>query len=161
MKRLLLLGAILALIATPLVYGATPDTRVKSILEQLDLQYEINDNGDFILIFTLEDKRTQLCFLNSGTETYEGMEIREIWSPAYKSTGPISSKIANTLLEDSFKKKIGAWQSLIQSDGITRIAIFSAKIDANCDASTLGPTIVAVVKAADEMEQTLSGTDKY
>lgn len=161
MKRILLLGAILALVATPLVYGATPDTRVKSILEQLDLKYKINDNGDFKLIFTLEDKRTQLCFINSDTETYEGMEIREIWSPAYKSTGPFSSTIANTLLEDSFKRKIGAWQSLVQSDGKNRIAIFSAKIDANCDALTLGSTIMAVVRAADEMEQTLTGTDNY
>jgi hypothetical protein len=61
-----------------------PDQRVEKALKKLGLKYTVDKDGDFKLIFTTEGDRTQVVFINSGTETLRKMEIREIWSPVAK-----------------------------------------------------------------------------
>jgi len=67
-----------------------PDHRVSSILDQLGLNYEVDGDGDFRLLFGLGDGRSQLVFVDSKTYRYQGLEVRSIWSPAYKSPTPFS-----------------------------------------------------------------------
>ncbi|MEO0079461.1 MAG: hypothetical protein ABIK44_02130 [candidate division WOR-3 bacterium] len=164
--RRLLWTAVLALVIVPVAFGQlgsskSGDHRVKKALDELGLKYTIDSDGDFKLTFEFEDGRSQLCFINSGTETFKLFEIREVWAPAYKTDGPFTATVANKLLEDSFKKKLGAWQTMVGSDG-SHLAVFAAKIDANCDAQSLHACIKAVVSAADDMEEELTGTkDEY
>ena len=51
-----------------------PDSRVEKALKKLGLKYEVDEDGDFKLVFAVEDNR-------STTETLGKMEIREVWSP--------------------------------------------------------------------------------
>ena len=85
------------------------DRRVEKKLKKLDFNYKITKKGDFKLMFNVEDGRTQLVFINSNTEEYRDFEIREIWSIAYKSSDEqFPAKVANKLLEDTSRRKLGA-----------------------------------------------------
>jgi hypothetical protein len=46
-----------------------PDQRVEKALKKLGLKYTVDKDGDFKLIFTTQGDRTQVVFINSGTET--------------------------------------------------------------------------------------------
>jgi hypothetical protein len=139
----------------------TGDSRIRAALDELELEYTVDKDGDFKLTFSFDDDRTQLLYINSGTETFKQLEIREVWSPAHKSSSAFSATLANKLLVDSQKRKIGAWSTMKYDDG-SHLAIFVAKIDANADAQSLHAVIKAVVTTADAMEEDLTGTrDEY
>jgi hypothetical protein len=140
--------------------GNTGDERVRAALEELGLSYEIDGDGDFKVVFEFEeDGRSQLGYINSGTEQFELFEIREIWSPGYQSDIPFTADVANRLLEDSFEKKLGAWQTMINND--QNVAVFAAKVAANSDAASLYACLKLVLVAADEIEKELLGTDDF
>jgi len=140
--------------------GVTFDARVKAALDELGLKYEIDKDGDFKLVFEFEeDGRSQLGYINSKTEHFEQFEIREIWSPAYQSAEPFSARVANRLLEDSFSKKLGGWQTMLNNG--QNVAVFAAKVSADSDPTSLYAAIRLVYATADEMEKELLGTDDY
>ncbi len=162
MKKIILLGAILALLGvSPTRAESNADPRVKKILDEIGVGYEINDDGDYKLILEMENGRSQLCYINSSVEEYKTMQIREVWSPAYKSSCPFSAAVANQLLEDSYQKKLGAWGVWKSASTNSYIAVFAAKLPADCDGPTLASAILGVVTAADNMEQQLTGKDDY
>ena len=120
-------------------------------------EYTIDSDNDFKTVYKLDNGRTQLCFVNSNTEIYGLFEIREVWSPVYKSEGQLPAWLANKLLEESYTKKLGAFEVWTKSDGNTRLVIFCAKIDAGCPGSDLDDAIKAVSITADIMEKELTG----
>jgi hypothetical protein len=135
------------------------DTRVKAALDKLGLKYEVDKDGDFKIVMKVEGGRTQLAWITSNTEKFGGMEIRQVFSPGYKSNGNLPSDIANQLLTDNARKKLGAWQTF-KSDQ-TSLAVFSAKIAANGSAAELSDSLEAVLYSADEMEKTLTRKDDF
>lgn len=137
----------------------TGDQRVKAALEKLGLKYEVDADGDFKVGMKFEDGRTQVAWITSQTQQLGKMEIREIMSPAYRSTGPISDKIANQLLADSSQKKLGAWQTV--NNGTTHVAVFSAKINATSSPEMLETSLQVVLYSADAMEKNLTGKDDF
>ncbi|MCA9079470.1 MAG: hypothetical protein KDA58_02880 [Planctomycetaceae bacterium] len=130
-----------------------PDQRVRVLLDDLGLKYEIDDDGDFKMVFEVGDSgRSQLVWIRSATETYRELEIREIISPGYKAeSGDFPGVIALRLLEDNRQKKLGGWQK----DG--NMGIFVTHVGATVKADTLHSAIIFAVEAADEMEQKISG----
>ncbi len=76
-----------------------PDPRVEKALKKLGLKYEVDKDGDFKLVFSVEDDRTQVVFINSTTETLGKMEIREIWSPTAKFSSTPPPALSLALLE--------------------------------------------------------------
>lgn len=139
--------------------GNSGDSRVKNALEKLGYKYDVNSTGRIKLTFKVTDERTQLIFINSSTENYENFEIREVWSPAYKSEGQLPRDVANRLLISSNDKKLGAWQVSVSDN--TYLAVFSVKIAANSDSESLKSTMQLVMRVADEMEKELTGKDDY
>lgn len=137
----------------------TPDSRIKDALDKLGLKYEVTKSGNYKVIFKVSDSRTQVVTIVSKTEKVEGLEIREIVSPAYATKGEISATISNQLLKDSYRKKLGAW-NLLQADGDS-LALFTAKVDANQSPADLKTSLLLTVYAADEMEKSLSQEDKF
>ncbi|GAP94879.1 hypothetical protein NIES2104_13960 [Leptolyngbya sp. NIES-2104] len=138
----------------------TGDARVKAALDKAGLKYEVDRDGDFKLVMELPNDRTQLVFVRSETQKLnDNYEIREIISPAFKSDGALSSEIANRLLTDSAKKKLGGWQTI--SDGNSSIAIFCSKVMANSNAESLVASIQATVLTADDMEKQLTNKDDF
>ena len=96
----------------------TGDIRVQQALEELNINYRLNNNGDFRIGVNLDNGRKQIAWISSQTESFANLEIREIISPAYILEQPLPSGIANLLLEDNAQKKLGAWQVLRQQGTI-------------------------------------------
>ena len=161
MKRAVLIIALVLLVIQGLCVHAAgeSDGRVEALLDELDLNCQIDSDGDFRLTFKFDNDRTQLVFVNSQTETLDEFEIREIWSVAYVANTSLSSSTANMLLLDSYKKKIGAWQTV--KDSGKYIVMFAAKIPADCEASVLNSTLWGVAESADQMEKDLTGKDNF
>lgn len=140
-------------------YTLLADARVKATLDKLELKYEIVSEGKFKLLFQLDSGRSQIVLINSKTYTYSNFEIREIWSPAMKSSSPFSAKVGNKLLESSYDQMLGAWQTYKLGD--TYLATFAVKIAASTSAKDLEAAIRIVVNASDAMEKDLTGKDEY
>ena len=137
-------------------FAGDPDRAVGRLLDSLEYKYEVDEDGDYRLVFDMEDDRTQLVFVRSSVENYGSHKIREVWSPGYKSPGPqFPALVANRLLEDSQESKLGSWVK--QSD----IAMFVVKIDANAKADVLSDAIDAAIKSADAIELELTSQDEY
>ena len=146
--------------------GAKPtgDVRVKSLLTDLSLKFEVDADGDFRLLNETTEGRTQLVWvLSQTTKLGEGepgaIEIREVWSIAYRSKTPFSAKIANRLLEQNAKVKLGSFQ--VRKMGEEYVAVFSAQIAADTDKRTLLLAILAVQSTADQLELELTEKDDY
>lgn len=129
---------------------AKPDPRIKAILEDEDIKYSIDKDGDFRVVFDVDNGRSQLAFIRSQTSRYDDLEIREILSVAYRSeNAQFPAEVSGALLEDSYDKKLGAWGK--QGD----VAVFVVRIAA--DADTVRSALKATLYSADIMERKLSG----
>lgn len=147
-----LLGGTLAASAM----AAAPDPAVGRLLDSLEYNYEIDDDGDYKMVFDMEDERSQLVFVRSQVEEYGSHRVREIWSPAYRSPGPqLPVQVANRLLEDSNNAKLGGWVK--QQD----MAMFVVKLDAGASAEVLSDAIEAAIRSADAMELELTSKDEF
>lgn len=136
--------------------AATPDKAVGRVLDTLEYPYEIDEDGDYKMVFDVEGDRTQLVFVRSAVEEYGKHRIREVWSPGYRaSSHAFPAEVANRLLEDAQDAKLGGW---VKQD---TLAMFVVKVDANASAEALGDAIEAAAHTADAMEAELTGTDEY
>lgn len=135
------------------------DRRVERLLQETDLKFEIDSDGDFRLGDRLDDGRTQLIWVLSRTSELGSMEIREIWSIAHRSKLPPSETLANRLLRENAKVKIGAWQ--VRKMGEDYVVVFCAQIAAETDKVSLLVACHAVSVTADELEKDLSKQDAW
>lgn len=149
-------------LATPIALAQTSaktgDPRVKAILDKEKVNYEITPGGNFKTILKLPSGRTQLAIINSKTKKLRNLEIREISSAAYRTSGKLSADVGNQLLSDNANQKLGAWQA-IQSEGNT-LVLFNAQVDANNPEATYMGLLSALAKA-DRMEEQLTGKDDF
>ncbi|MBI4541478.1 MAG: hypothetical protein HY705_00420 [Gemmatimonadetes bacterium] len=139
------------------------DPRVRKLLDQLEFKYEVDEDGDYSLVFDVGSsakKRTQLAYVGSKTEQFGDFEIREVWSPAFLVEGPIAQDLANRLLVESGNHKLGAWQTLALEDG-RHVVIYVVKLFELDDPEMLRLALNAALEAADEMEESITGEDKY
>ncbi len=136
-----------------------PDKRISILLDELSIDYDIDENGDFIASFMVGKRRSQRVFINSDTRSIGDLEIRKIHSIAYRSDAPLSRKVANLLLEINHRSMLGAWQLMATEDGFD--AAYNAQIAADTDAMTLLTAIKAVVESADSIENYLTGEDVF
>lgn len=143
----------------------SPDPRVKAALDQIGYRYELTADADFKLApLPTEGERTQLVYVNSNTERFGSIEIREVLSPAFLSGGPLTAELANSLLRQNNQVKLGAWRVVPISKGPNsgkQLAMFAAQVAANSDAEALRLTIRSVVLVADKMEKEATGRDDY
>jgi hypothetical protein len=134
------------------------DPKVKAQLDAAGVKFEVDEEGDYKMVFEMDDKRTQIVFLRAPVETFGQRRIREIWAPAYKAEGSngIPADVANRLLDATMANKIGAWAK--EGD----VAVFVVKIDADATGEVLRETIEAAADTADAMENELTpGKDDF
>jgi hypothetical protein len=108
--------------------------------------------------------RTQLVYVNSNTERYGSLEIREVLAPSFLSNSLLSADIANRLLRENNKVKLGSWRLVAINSGPNAgkyLAMFAAQVNANSDAESLRLTIKSVILIADQMEKELTKADDY
>lgn len=148
----LILGLVLAAPLHAEVTDTKPDPSIKAQLEALDYKYEIDEDGDFKLVFEIGDEgRSQIVYVLSQVENYGELEVREIWSPAYTSpTEQFPAMIANRLLEASNQAKLGGWVKQGKN------AVFVIKIPADASKEVLDDATTAAMELADEMENELT-----
>lgn len=155
----LVLSALLLASAVPAAVAATPDAGVKKQLDALGLHYKVDDDGDFDVVFDVDEagKRTQIAYVRSTVETYGSLRVREIWSPGYRiPDGKLSAAIGNRLLEASHEAKLGAWT---RQGGY---AVYVVQLPADADAKALQDAVEVAVRSADEMEAELTpGKDEF
>lgn len=53
-----------------------PDPRVAQALDQLEIKYEVEDDGDYKIGFALEDRRSQIGYIRSRTMNFGEFELR-------------------------------------------------------------------------------------
>jgi len=154
MKRIA--AALLLAVTATGAHAAEPDKAVGRALDTLKYTYEVDEDGDYKMVFDMDDGRSQLAFVRSTVEEFGKHKIREIWSPAYNSPGKqFPAAVANRLLEDSQDAKMGAW---VKQD---QLAMFVVKVDANATPEALSDAIDAAVRTADAMALELTEQDEY
>ncbi|WP_353086473.1 hypothetical protein [Stenotrophomonas sp.] len=154
MKRIA--AALLLAITATSAHAAEADKAVGRALDKLEYTYEVDEDGDYKMVFDMDDGRSQLAFVRSTVEEFGKHKIREIWSPAYNSPGKqFPAAVANRLLEDSQDAKMGAW---VKQD---QLAMFVVKVDANATPEALSDAIDAAIRTADAMELELTEQDEY
>lgn len=154
MKRIA--AALLLAVTATGAHAAEPDKAVGRALDTLKYTYEVDEDGDYKMVFDMDDGRSQLAFVRSTVEEFGKHKIREIWSPAYNSPGKqFPAAVANRLLEDSQDAKMGAW---VKQD---QLAMFVVKVDATPTPEQLSDAIDAAIRTADAMELELTEQDEY
>jgi hypothetical protein len=159
MKRILCLSAALAITGACLFAEGDADARVAKQLDRLGLQYKTTSSGNFSLDKDLDGGRTQTVYLMSKTETYGGLEIREIWSNAGSMEEKPSDDQMMELLEDNNTEKLGAWSVEASDDG-SYLIYFSIKVPVYLKDKDLSDAIDFAATVADEREAKLFDTDE-
>ncbi|MBS0211691.1 MAG: hypothetical protein JSR26_00740 [Proteobacteria bacterium] len=151
MRKTLLAALLLALAGLPAL-AATSDPVVERQLDSLKLKYQVDKDGDYKLVYDLGNGRTQLVWVRSKTYTYRSNQIREIWSPGYRSaTDAIPERVANRMLDNSNEVKLGGWVKQ------GKVGMFVIKVSTDASAEELGDAIRAAASTADDLEQEFSG----
>lgn len=74
--------------------SSSSDERVQKALDQEGWNYEVDSDGDFKLVVTFNGTdRSQLVYVISRTSSIRDMEIREVWSPVYKTDDTVPDEV--------------------------------------------------------------------
>jgi len=159
-------GKTLCLIAVMALAGGialsaenTPDPRLAKQLDKLGVKYTTTKSGNYSIEFDKDDGRKQTAYVMSKTETYRGIEIREIWSNAGTFEAEPSAKDMLELLSDNDTEKIGAWNVETSDDG-SYLAYFSIKVPVYLKDKDLSDFLEFASNVADEMEAKLFNVDE-
>lgn len=133
---------------------AEADQRIKKALDELDVKYVIDDDGDYAITIYEAEGRSQLVYVVSETDSIEGFEIRDIFSYAVRDKAP-TLEMTSDLMRTSNKSLIGAFE--MTSGGNI---LYIAKIPANLPPKQLHGIIRAVAAYADDAEKEILGSDE-
>jgi hypothetical protein len=134
------------------------DPRVAVILSDLGLTYKVNSSGNYAVTFDEDNNRTQVVYIMSSTDTYKGIEIREIWSIAGNFDSEPDSAQLIDLMKESAKNKIGDWALEEQDDG-TYLLFYTIKNPVKIDNAAFKMALQFAADVADTREKDLFNTD--
>jgi hypothetical protein len=131
--------------------GSKPksDPRVRHALDKQELKYQIDDDGDFRLVFTMEGGGEHVVYVMSQTEQLGPFEVREVWAPLAKIDDSFTRDDAVELLRVAGQYKIGCGRLVGSDDNL--LAIFCARVPANLDAAALESVIRGIVETGYEI----------
>lgn len=155
-------NASISYIGSPSVGAAAPsgkgDPRVYRALSTAGVNFTVDDDGDFRVNWTLENRRTHNTFINSAVSNYSGMELREVWAVGFV-VNSIDANNLQALLELNATYKLGAWEVQKKPNG-QMWAVFSVKVAADASGEVLKVISNLVAQAADGIEATATHEDK-
>lgn len=143
-----------------MIGAKTGDDRVRRLLDELQLRYQIDEEGDFFVTFNIDDVRSQTVTVESQTREMGNLEVRGIWSMGFESASPLDADTATALLIHNGDLNLGAWQLITNQDN-SCMALFLCSIAAVTTAASLRSVMHAVALAADEIEEKLTGKDIF
>lgn len=135
------------------------DPRVSALLESARLEHVVDEDGDFRILLTRPEGRTQVAWIASATTSVGGLELRELWSVALRGQGEPPSSLTSRLLAENAARTVGAWQ--LQRSGEAYLVVLAAPVPAAADGAVLLPQLLAVAAGADAMELELTGGDEF
>ena len=136
------------------------DRDLDTLLKQTGLRYDMMENGNMRLRFTLAGDRTQMVIIKRERNTIGKLQLWEAVSFAWRGGHRPSAQIAHRVLADNGRKKIGAWE-IGTEDESEYYLIFNAKIPVQCDPASLKTIISAIALGADQMEAALTDGDRF
>jgi hypothetical protein len=139
--------------------SSTGDPRVVAQLDRLGIRYKAMDSGNYSITFDVESGRSQVAYIMAKTETYKGLEIREIWSRAGTFEDLPESDVMQKLLEDSAGEKIGFW-SIEEADNGGWTVYFSVKVPVYLKDADLKSLLELTANVGDEKEAELFNQDE-
>jgi len=158
-KILFLSATLFALVAASLFADGSADARVGKQLDRLGWQYKTTGSGNYSIVKDLDGGRSQTVYLMSKTESYGGLEIREIWSNAGSMEEQPSQDQLMELLADNNTQKMGAWSVEASDDG-SYLVYFSIKVPVYIKDKDLADIIDFAATVADEREERLFDADE-
>ncbi len=149
----------LFLLPWALLADAKPDGRVKAMLEKVGLEYTTDEDGDFLVEFEQPGGRTQFAKVLSDTETYDGIEIREIYSDAGAFEEEPDLYTLLDLMTESGNNKLACW-AFDEDDGRYYL-YYTIKLPVSHTANDLEKMMDFAAMVADEREDQFFGTDDF
>lgn len=143
-------------------FAKKADGRVRRALESAGLPFWVDNDEDFVLLFETQTHgsgRSQTVYIDSNTEWYGGIELRNVWSVGFVAD-EVSENDLRKLLELNNQYRMGAWAMTKDCDGKWRV-FFCVKVSGDCRAGDLRSVADYVAEAADQMERATSKGDIY
>lgn len=135
---------------------APPDETIVALLEELEYDYEIDEDGDFRLLFEFDDERSQLVWIRNRTYESGGVAMRDVWSTAFKLPGKyLSVKLSHRLLGESWDGVMGGWA--LDREHV----VYMVKLPAEASAELLDAAIGEAIDQADKLESERSQVDDW
>ena len=158
MRRIAILCGLLTLGSA--LAADQPDPRVKTMLDRLELAYEVDQDNDYSVVMKLDGDRSQSVFIISDTNLQGDLEVREIWSYGYLThEEQVPAEVMDGLMAQSRELILGAWE-LAKTDD-SRIAVLVAKIPVTSGLDALRSCIETVAARADAVEAQLNEKDEF
>lgn len=133
-----------------------PDAFIVTQLEELGYEYEMDTDGNFRLLFDLDDERSQLVWIRNRTYESHGIAMRDVWSFALRLRGKYASvKLADRLLRDSLDSIMGGWMR--DGDYIA----YLVKLPADATVEQLDAALGEAIDKADALELKETQADEY
>lgn len=150
---LLLPCAVLA--ADEAVEPVPVDELLRDRLDSLDLNYDIDEDNDFVLQFNFDDGRSQLVWVRSQVYTSHDVAMRDVWAYAYEHpTKHLPNSLERRLLIESYDAIMGSWAR--EGNAI----VYMVKLPADASPEALQAALFEASELADELEKQLLGTDE-
>ena len=137
------------------------DHRVRVLLTELGLDFNLTDIGDFSVNVEFDDGRGQGVIIASPTYYVDRLEVREVLTVGFEFEAPLSADIGNALLIHNASVNLGAWMVNPHDDDIGGTAIFRCPVGAVTTAQSLYTVIIEVAKAGDFVEEKFTGKDEF
>lgn len=155
----LLLSSLFAQDEPAAVPAPAVEARLAEALQQAQLVYQPDPDGDCRLLLEFESGRSQQVFAMSGTEEFGGWELREIWSVAGSGDKLLDPANLELLLRANSVDLLGAWA--LRQVGEATTLVYRLQAPADCEPALLRRLIGHVARGADELERSLGGGDEY
>jgi len=139
------------------VGASGPDQRLIDAMNKSELEYRVDDDNDVAVVLAWTDDRTHAVWANTDTETYEGIEIREVWTfvTEYASEDDIPKEVLLELMKSNSSLKFGKYGIIVNDDDDTVRVVFVITVSPNLDGESLAKVINFVGEVADEKEKVL------
>jgi hypothetical protein len=157
-RRFFIVSALVLAALLPLAAQNKPDARVQTLLDKIGQKFTTTKSGNYQVELDQDNKRTQLVYIMSATEKYNGVEIREIWSNAGSFPEEPDQATLLDLMTESGSNKIGCWALEPQDDG-TYLLYYTIKLPISYTASDLKMMLAFAAKIADQREKQFFDTD--
>ena len=144
-----------------MIGSKTGDDRVRVLLTELGLEFNLTGNGDFIVNIEFEDGRGQGVIISSATSSVDRIELREVSTVGFETDAPPDAEIGNALLIHNAEVTLGAWLLHRHDDDDGCTAIFRCPVAAATTAQSLYTVIAEVARAGDFIEERFTGQDEY